>query len=201
MLCRPKKSELRRRIQRYGCAVLAMILLLSAYLEFAVKSQLCDVITAEAEALAQTAVNNAVIDCLAEQPDIADRLMQIQCDKSGAVTALNADPAAVNTLKASVSNRAQAYIDQLSADQGVTIPLGSFSGLVFLNSIGPGIRMEIACQSTVVCSMKSTFESAGFNQTLHRVTLTAEVDIVVWNPFKISVKKTVNRGNQIKPKA
>ena len=186
MLCKPKRSAFRRRVRRIICLIIAIVILLSAYIEFVVKLQLTDTVSAEMKTLAQKAVNSAVIDYLADHPDIGERLTIINKNDSGALNSLTADPAAVNTLKASVSNLSQEYIEELSRGEGISVPLGSFSGLVFLNNLGPEVQMEINCRSTVVCSLKSSFESGGVNQTLHHIVLTADVDIVVYNPFRIS---------------
>ena len=99
MLCKPKKSALYRRIRRIICVFLIVIISLSAYLEFAVKAQLSDVIAAGMKDLALSAVDSAVVDYLKENPDIGERLTRARYSDSGAVTSLISDPTAVNTLK------------------------------------------------------------------------------------------------------
>ena len=186
MLCKPKKSALYRRIRRIICVFLIVIISLSAYLEFAVKAQLSDVIAAGMKDLALSAVDSAVVDYLKENPDIGERLTRARYSDSGAVTSLISDPTAVNTLKASLSDLSREYIDRTASQQGLSLPLGSFSGFVFLTNLGPMINLDIACRSAVACTLNSTFESGGVNQTLHRVTLTVDIEIVIYNPFRMS---------------
>ena len=186
MLCKPKKSALYRRVRRIICVLLIVIISLSAYLEFAVKAQLSDVIAAGMKDLALSAVDSAVVDYLKENPDIGERLTRARYSDSGAVTSLISDPTAVNTLKASLSDLSRDYIDRTASQRGLSLPLGSFSGFVFLANLGPMINLDIACRSTVACTLNSAFESGGVNQTLHRVTLTVDIEIVIYNPFRMS---------------
>lgn len=186
MLCKPKKSALYRRVRRIICVLLIVIISLSAYLEFAVKAQLSDVIAAGMKDLALSAVDSAVVDYLKENPDIGERLTRARYSDSGTVTSLISDPTAVNTLKASLSDLSRDYIDRTASQQGLSLPLGSFSGFVFLTNLGPMINLDISCRSTVACTLNSAFESGGVNQTLHRVTLTVDIEIVIYNPFRMS---------------
>lgn len=185
MLCRKKRSARYRRVKRRFCIVLLCVLILSAYLEFAVKSQLSDVISAQVKSLAQRAVNTAVSEYLAEQPEIGEKLSAVRYNDSGAVTSVTTDPSSVNTLKTSVSTRSQQYINRYADSEGLSLPLGSFTGFVFLTNLGPSVRLDVSCRSTVTSVLKSSFESGGVNQTLHHITLTVDVEIDVYNPFRI----------------
>lgn len=186
MLCKQKLSARRQRVRDFSLRLILILILLSVFLEFAVKSQLTDVISMRMKALAQRAVNDAVADYLAENPGIGESLSNVRYAENGAVTSVTSDPAAVNRLKASVSALAQDYIDDLSNEEGLHIPLGSFSGFVPLANLGPEVRLDIGSRQAVVCSLHSSFESGGVNQTLHHIYLTVEVEIVVYNPFRIS---------------
>lgn len=187
MLCKKKRSPRSRRVRRRICIALLVLLILSSYLEFAVKSQLCDVIAAQMKTLAQRAVNAAVCDYLADHPEIGEKLSVVHYNDSGAVTSVTSDPSSVNTLKASIATLSQQYIETGSRNEGISLPLGSFTGFVFFASLGPQIRLDISCRSTVTSSVNSTFASGGVNQTLQHVMLTVDVEIVVYNPFRIDL--------------
>ena len=185
MLCRRKLSARRRRVRRYICVVLAVILLFLVYFEVAVKVQLTDVIRTELCTAAQQSLNRAVADFLEDHGDVGERLTQLRFGEGGAVAAVTTDPAYINFVKADIGERAQALIDALTRDQGISIPIGSFTGLVFLNSFGPEISLSVESRQTVSCTFMSTFESAGINQTLHHIALNVEVSITVYHPFRI----------------
>lgn len=190
MLCKKKLSVRRRCIRNILLRVLLVLIILSVFLEFAVKDQLTDVIAIRMQALAQRAVNAAVADYLAENPEVGESLTTPRCTENGTATMILSDPAAVNRLKTAVSDLSQEYIDALSENEGLSIPLGSFTGFVPLTNLGPEIRLDIGSRQTVTCSLHSTFESGGVNQTLHHIFLTVDVDMVVYNPFRI--RRTVH---------
>lgn len=185
MLCRKKPSAVRRRVRRYLLRALVVLLLLLLYFEVAVRVQLGGVICAECKTLAQQAVNTAVLDFLSEHPDIGESLTQFCFSDSGSVTAMKTSPDEINTIKAQIGDRAQNSLDALARDRGVAVPLGSFTGLAFLDRIGPAVKLTIDGRSTVACSFTSAFESAGINQTLHHITLHVSVDMAVYSPFPI----------------
>lgn len=185
LICKPKPSARRRRVRRILLRFLLLLIIVSAFLEFIVKEQLSDVIAVRMQALAQRAVNAAVADYLAENPGAGESLTTPHYGSDGTVVSITSDPAAVNRLKTAVSELSQDYIDALTESEGISVPLGSFTGFVPLTNLGPEIRLDIGSRQTVICSLNSTFESGGVNQTLHHVVLTVDVGMAVYNPFRI----------------
>ena len=185
MLCRKKPTALRRKIRRYVLRVAVILIIISLYLEFAVKTQLSDVITTGIKTAAQQAVNAAVEEVLAAEPDIGESLTTPKTNASGAVTAVVSDPAAINRLKAAVSSLSQKNLEALTSHEGVSVPAGSFTGLFVFSELGPEVTLHIGSRSTAQCSLGSSFESAGVNQTLHHIILTVEVEASVYHPFCI----------------
>ena len=185
MLCRSKPSGARRRVRRYICLFLIVTILFIVYFEVAVRVQLCEVIRTQMRTVAETAVNRAVSDFLSENADAGERLTELCFSDGGAVTAIRTDPAYINYVKASVCERSQAYIDAIAREEGIDVPLGSFSGLILLNHLGPEITLHIDSRQTVSCTFQSSFESAGINQTVHHIALIVDVDVAVYDPFRI----------------
>lgn len=192
MLCRKRPTPRRRRARKLIALTVAGILFCLTYFELAVKAQLRDIIIRDMQTLSERAVTLAVDDYLAENPDIGESLCRISFH-DGSVAALSADTAAVNAVKTSVTKRAQAYIDELSHTQGISTRLGSFTGLVSLLNVGPEVRFTVDSTQTVSCEFESTFEGAGLNQTVHHITMTVYVDLLVYNPFRI--RQTVSTSS------
>ena len=188
MLCKKKLSPKRRFLRRVICTILIITILLSTFIELVVKTQLTDVIKQQTKTLCEKAVNLAVTDFLTENADIGERLCAIMTDDSGAITAIRTDPAVVNLYKAWVNELAQSYIERLEHSEGISVPLGSFSGLVFLAELGPDVRLHISSRQTVTCDFASSFTSAGINQTLHHIAMTVDVEVSVYNPYRIAQK-------------
>lgn len=185
MLCRKKPSAARRCVRRCLLRLLALLLILLVYFEVAVRVRLTEVIRVELSALAQRAVNTAMLEFLEENGDIGERLTALRIGDSGGVTALTADAAYINFVKADLIRRAQEKIDACADDEGVAVPLGSFTGLILLERVGPRVRMGIDCRAAVSCAFESTLETAGVNQTLHHIVMNVSVGIAVYSPFRI----------------
>lgn len=197
MLCRTKPSPLRRRVRRWSMRIAAVILLSVLYFEVAVRVQLSEVIRTGVRALALSCVNTAVSEFLAENPEAGERLTKIIVGENGAVSALTTDSAYINYVKTRIAARAQEEIDARARSRGVSAPLGSFTGLMFLGDLGPEVTLTVGGSSSVWCTFTSTFESAGINQTLHHISLNVQVDTAVSHPFRIRKGVTVTSDYEI----
>ena len=196
MLCRKKPSPLRRRIRKYIAALLVIIVIGLIWFECAVKEQLTDVIIRQMETVCEQAVNEAVDKFLSENFDIGDKLVDLSYN-NGTVSAITTNPSYVNSVKTAITKSAQENIDEICRSEGVSTHIGSFTGLVILTNAGPEVRMEVESVQTVSCEFESTFESAGLNQTVHHITMTVTVDLLVFNPFKISETITTSSTYEI----
>lgn len=184
MLCRKKLSPVRRKLRKYTAVLLSLLILLDVYVELAVKHQLRDVIIRDMQTLSEQAVTMAVDDYLANHADTANRMCDITYD-NGSVAAISTNSAFVNSAKTYITEYAQEYIDALSYTQGISVRLGTFTGLVFLSNIGPDISFSVDSTQTVSCEFQSSFESAGVNQTIHHITITVYVDLLIYGPIRI----------------
>jgi sporulation protein YunB len=62
--------------------------------------------------------------------------------------------------------------------------LGSFTGISIFSGLGPKIAFDISPYGEVLCSFLSNFESAGINQTYHKLYLIISLKIYVVFPFE-----------------
>ena len=176
-MCRKKPGPVRRKVRKYIAILLSLLILFTVYFEIAVKHQLRDIIIRDMQTLSEQAVTMAVDDLLAEYSGREVKTCDITYD-NGSVAAITTDATFITT-------RAQERIDALSRQQGVSIRLGNFSGLVFLSDIGPDIPFSVDSSQTVSCEFRSSFESAGVNQTVHHITITVYVDLLIYSPFRV----------------
>lgn len=184
-MCRKKVGPFRRRLRKILAVLSAVFVLFTAYVELAVKAQLRDVIIRDMRTLSEQCVTMAVDDYLAEHAGEGERMCEIVYN-NGSVAAISTNAACVNAVKTAITERAQAYIDELSRSQGVSAKLGNFTGIVFLSNFGPEITFAVDNARTVSCEFESSFESAGVNQTVHHITVTVYVDLLIYSPIHIS---------------
>lgn len=132
------------------------------------------------DAVAVQAVNCGIADVV--KADTYSNLTDIRRDAHGTITSINANAVAMNTLAVQVSSRAQFYLSALGND-GIPVPLGTFSGIPFLVGRGWPVKLNLKLVGAVNCNFDSEFKTAGINQTEHKITLrsVALVDVIL--PF------------------
>ena len=73
----------------------------------------------------------------------------------------------------------------------ITVALGSFSGIAVLAGVGPKVAFKVNSYGESFCSFTSVFESAGINQTHHKLYLNININVYVVLPFnKIDMQST-----------
>lgn len=126
----------------------------------------------------------------------------IERSEGGAVASVSVDPYKANLLRSAYVNRLSAVL----ADRerlAVAIPLGNFSGNIFLSGRGPKVRVYAMSVGNSGADIESSFSSAGINQTVHTVYINVEITLRAVYPFsetltrkvKIPVSETVIVGS------
>ena len=130
--------------------------------------------------LSTSAVSDAVYDVLAEQNVKYEDMVEITYDNNGDISLISIDTVVVNNLARRFYQVAQVYLDRMGKE-GIDIALGTFTGLPFLVGIGPTVNIKIVQIGAMTSSFKSSFTSAGINQTNHSlyVELHASVSLVL----------------------
>lgn len=192
MMCRKKPSKKRRKLRRYIALFIALAVAVTAYYELMIKAVLRDIIIREMKTISEQAVNSAVEEFLGEHFDVGEKLSDISYSGKN-VSAITSNPSYINFVKTEITRRAQDNIDELCREQGISANAGSFTGLIFMMNVGPEIHFPVDCAKTVSCEFESSLESAGINQTIHHVVMTVNVELLVYNPFRI--KETVTASS------
>ena len=134
--------------------------------------------SARVESAAARAMNEAILEVLGT--DAAGELLSVQTSNEGHISLLTADAGKLNLLAADCAGSAQNRIRDLG-EQGVSVALGTLSGIPLLSGLGPRLSFRFTPVGMVQSAFHSEFRSAGINQTLHRITLqlTATIRIVL----------------------
>lgn len=168
----PAARRKKRRIFFRLLVVCVVLCLVGWRLERNLTEVVLSLANARALALAVTALNEAADEVIREGVTY-DQLMQVTQDVSGQVRLIQANTSAMNLLASQVSLRAQQRLEDIE-NQSVMVPLGSALGLTLLAGSGPAIRVNILPVGSVVASLNTEFQSAGINQTRHKVVLTLQ---------------------------
>ncbi len=167
-----------RRSRRRAAVLIAVALV--CYLLFSAEARLRPMILTMAEyECRQRAIqkmNTAVTDAMAAAPQLFEGLYRIERDPQGAVLAVTGDAAAINQVKAHLTQQVAAALDQLR-EQTYYIPVGSLLGWQLLAGRGPSIGFQAIPDSYVNSDVITTLDTAGINQTELRVFLVLQADM------------------------
>lgn len=103
-------------------------------------------------------------------------------DPSGALQGVQYDMGAMNQICATLILNLQGSLLQLE-EEPLRVPLGQLLGLDLFAALGPTIPIRMIPLGSVVATPLASFESAGINQTWHRVVLDVRVTLRVLIPF------------------
>lgn len=169
-----KRRGLRRVVRWLVMGILALSAL-GMVLEKNLEEVILDLAYARAEAMAVRYINEAAKEKMAGQVTYAD-MMTVRTDQQGKVTMLEANAVRMNELATSTALRAQEMLASAEA-QSVQIPLGAALGIPFLSAWGPEIPVRIVPVSAVSAAFSTEFESAGINQTRHKIYLSLNTTV------------------------
>ena len=147
---------------------------------------------AKINALTEQVLNVAVSNVINASINY-DSVINIAYTNTGEIAYLNANQYVINTITREVIKNAQELMLDVGED-GVVVPLGTFTGLSFFNGRGPNVKLQMVPVGIVASNFNSVFTSVGINNTLHQLFLniTAKVELVL--PLKncvVNVEQSV----------
>ena len=143
-------------------------------------------------ALAVSAMNDAIME---RMDDNSYTSLITAYDNGSKVYMIQADTRQMNMLAADCCAAAQTRIAAMG-EQGVSVPLGTVSGITYLSGRGPGIRVIFTPVGSVESDFDSELVSSGINQSLYRVNirLTSTIRLImpgVSHSIEVSAKAAI----------
>lgn len=132
----------------------------------------------KAKIVAIYTINDAVGKVLREDGISYDKLMSVEKDSAGTVTAVSANTVEINMLKYDITSE---VIKELNNIQGseLAIPFGTVLGGPLFTGRGPMINIRIQPIGSVNSNVVNDFTSAGINQTRQQIMLDIRADITL----------------------
>ena len=141
---------------------------------------------------ATRSINYAIADTMNQNVSYGD-LITVVKDDSNNVSFIEANSVRINILSKSMSRVVMSNFLEF-AKLPIKISLGAFTGIAVLTGSGPKIAYSVNPFGEVHSSFESVFESAGINQTYHKIYLTVSLKINVVLPFR---KLIVNSASEV----
>lgn len=131
---------------------------------------------------ATRSINYAIADTMNQNVSYSD-LITVVKDGNGDVSFIEANSVRINLLSKTMCKVVMSNFLEL-AKSPLKISLGSFSGISILTGAGPKIAYKVNPYGEVYCSFISEFESAGINQTYHKIYIVLTIKVNVVMPFR-----------------
>jgi len=137
---------------------------------------------AEMRAKAAEIVNRAIINEYSNQFNY-DEVIRVDKDSEGNIVMLKADTLKMNKIASDVALEAQRELNKLG-DVGIKVPIGYITRNNILSYYGPEITIKMQPIGIVETKYSSEFESAGINQTRHKIYVKVKTTVRVMIPLK-----------------
>ena len=181
-----KKSKMRFQIKhpKIIMAIIAIFILFNSIMYFFNKNILPAALAIGEENLRREAtsiINETALEIYSKDFDYNSMII-IEKDNEGNITLLRADTVKLNYLASKLILASNKKIDELE-EVGMNIPLGYLTkNLVFYN-LGPKINIKMNQIGNITSSYESVFESAGINQTRHKIYLNINMQMKMIVPL------------------
>ena len=143
---------------------------------------------AKIKSLTTAAVNSAIFEVMLEPISYGD-LVSIEKNADGEITLIAANSMIINKLARDMAQSTETYIEKMG-EQDVKIPIGTLSGSPLLAGKGFKVTIRVLPLGSVKCQFVSEFETAGINQTRHKIYLDVVATISIVLPTSQSIVKT-----------
>lgn len=117
-----------------------------------------------------------------------DDLCNVSKDVNGNISMISSNVITVNEIISDVAIKIQEELNK-EENSNFKIKLGSLTGTRILSGRGPNIDIRLQTIGNLDTDLRSEFEEAGINQTLHRMYLQVECNVIILTPFKTIEQK------------
>lgn len=132
--------------------------------------------TYQSKILATRIINDAVYAELENEDLGYNELVSLTYNDNNSISSIESNMININRLKAKITKSVNDELKNLDAHD-LSISLGTVTGFSAFYNQGPMIPITLRPEGYVEASLISAFESAGINQTLHRILVEINVDI------------------------
>ena len=140
----------------------------------------CETAKAQFASYASAAFYGSVGELLSDS--VADGLTERSFDKDGNIVYIGTNAAKVNLFCHKLADRTlDSYEKYLS--KGVSVPIGSFSGIKMLSGLGKNVNVETLSVVNVVCDFYGEYQNVGINQTRQQLYIVLKPEYTFVMPF------------------
>lgn len=170
--------EQRDRLRLISAVALVAIVGLAVLVRLRFAPVMTQLVATQVDNQASKAINDAIQEQI-EAGDISyDRIVILDKDSAGNVTAIRSNIAEINRLKTTILGRIDEKLQDLSIEE-LGVPLGSVVLPELFSGKGPELSVRVLAVRTSDAVFHNSFTAAGINQTLHRITIDINVTVTI----------------------
>ncbi|MCM1299542.1 MAG: sporulation protein YunB [Firmicutes bacterium] len=168
-----------KRKNKIGLRLLAFILIIGGILlliDIRIRPIIEQTAIYQSKILATRIINEAVYSQLDDRDFKYDGLITLTFGDDNSVSSIESNMVNINKLKAKINNSVNEQLSKID-QYDLSVAMGTVSGFYSFYNQGPLIPIKVLPEGYVETLLISSFESAGINQTLHRILVDIKVDI------------------------
>lgn len=127
---------------------------------------------------ASSAINKAIQEQISDGEIDYDKMVTIEKDAAGNVTAMRANIGVINFLRTRILTRIDEKLMDLSIEE-LGVPVGSVVLPELFSGRGPNLPVRVIAVRTSDAAFRNEFQEAGINQTLHRIFFDIHVVVTI----------------------
>lgn len=127
---------------------------------------------------ASSAINEAIQEQISDGEIDYDKMVTIEKDAAGNVTAMRANIGEINFLRTRILTRIDEKLMDLSVEE-LGVPVGSVVLPELFSGRGPNLPVRVIAVRTSDAAFRNEFQEAGINQTLHRIFFDIHVVVTI----------------------
>ena len=121
---------------------------------------------------------HAVQDTLTAEEITYDKLVELEKDTQGNVTAVRSNVAGLNRFRTALTARIDENLADLSVEE-LGIPVGSVVLPELFSGMGPRLVVRVLAVRTSDAAFRNRFSTVGINQTLHQIFIDIHVTVTI----------------------
>lgn len=178
-----KKRTIKRSIFVFLAAFSSMIMLFY-YIYFSFSPAIFEAAKKRSKAHTSLLISKTIFDILDTEEELYSDIVKFQKNNDGEITALTTNMVYINKLKSQISSNIYDSISNINEEE-LSFNLGSVTGNLLLNGIGPKIKVMVNTISSVNTDFHHEFITGGINQTNHRIYLEISTTYSLLVPFSV----------------
>ncbi|GHU83071.1 sporulation protein YunB [Clostridia bacterium] len=166
------------KLKRILIVLLALVCTSVFYIELQIRPKIVDLTRIKADTIATESINKAVLEELDKMKVTYTDLMTIEYKDDKSISGISTNMVEMNKLKSAVTIAAQEKVAELNPKE-ICFKTGDLSGFDLMSGRGPDIIIKLYFSGSIKSEFKSSFISAGVNQTRHTIEVEVTATIYV----------------------